>query len=71
MSERTNRVLAKAAGSDLCDCVVVGIRPDGSVYVDGTGTTIASTSLYLSLGQKVVLEAWYLAAAEIKEFENA
>jgi len=61
MSTETTKVLARAAGTPLCDCVVVGIMPGGDVYLDHTGSTIASLMLYLELGKSEALKAWYEA----------
>jgi hypothetical protein len=38
MSAATTKVLATAAGTQLCDCVVIGFTPDGDIHVDWTGT---------------------------------
>lgn len=40
-------VLAKAAGTKLCDCVVIGIEPDGNLYLDWTGSTLSSLILLI------------------------
>lgn len=58
MSAETSRILAEAAGTQLCDVVVIGITPDGSVNVDWTGTTIASLLMFLKLAEREALLAW-------------
>jgi len=50
MSTATTRVLAEAAGTPLCDCVVIGVKPDGSLHIDWTGSTLGSLILYLRQG---------------------
>lgn len=58
MSADTTRVLATATGTPLCDCVVIGVKPDGSIYLDWTGSTLASLLLYLRLAEREALNAW-------------
>lgn len=58
MSAATTRVLAEAAGTPLCDAVVIGVKPDGSIYLDWTGTTLASLLLYLKLAEREAMNAW-------------
>jgi hypothetical protein len=58
MSAETSRILAEAAGTKLCDVVVIGITPDGSVNVDWSGTTIASLLMFLKLAEREALVAW-------------
>lgn len=58
MSAETTRVLASAAGVPLCDVTVIGVKPDGSVYIDWTGTTIASLLLFLELAREEAMAAW-------------
>ena len=58
MSTATTRVLAEAAGTPLCDCVVIGVKPDGSIYLNWTGTTLASLLLYLKLAEREAMNAW-------------
>jgi len=43
MSAATTRILARAAAQPLCDCVVIGVLPNGGgLYLDWNGTTTAS-----------------------------
>jgi len=43
MSAETTKILARAAGQPLCDCVVIGVLPNGGgLYLDWNGTTISS-----------------------------
>jgi hypothetical protein len=58
MSAETTRILADAAGMPLCDVVVIGVTPDGSVNVDWSGTTIASLLMFLKLAEREALMAW-------------
>lgn len=58
MSADTTRVLATAAGTPLCDAVVIGVKPDGSIYVDWTGTTISSLLMFLKLAEQEAMDAW-------------
>ena len=58
MSTATTRVLAEAAGTTLCDCVVIGVKPDGSLHIDWTGSTLGSLILYLRLAEREALNAW-------------
>lgn len=58
MSTATTRVLAEAAGTPLCDCVVIGVKPDGSIYLNWTGATLASLLLYLKLAEREAMNAW-------------
>jgi len=58
MSQATTRVLATAAGTQLCDAVVIGVKPDGSIYVDWTGTTISSLLMFLKLAEQEAMDAW-------------
>lgn len=58
MSAETTRVLAQATGTPLCDCVVIGVKPDGSIYLDWSGTTLGSLLLYLKLAEHEAMAAW-------------
>jgi hypothetical protein len=58
MSAATTKVLATAAGTPLCDCVVIGFTPDGDIHVDWTGTTLASLFLWLKLAEREAMLAW-------------
>lgn len=58
MSVETTKVLATAAGTPLCDVVVIGVKPGGDLYIDWTGTTIASLLLFLELAKSEAMEAW-------------
>ncbi len=43
MSAETTKILARAAAQPLCDCVVIGVLPNGGgIYLDWNGTTTAS-----------------------------
>lgn len=43
MSAETTKILARAAGQPLCDCVVIGVLPNGGgLCLDWNGTTTAS-----------------------------
>jgi hypothetical protein len=58
MSEATTRILAHAAGTPLCDVVVIGVKPGGDLYVDWTGSTLASLFLFLKLAEREAMDAW-------------
>lgn len=58
MSEATTKVLATAAGTPLCDCVVIGVKPGGDLYIDWTGETLASLFLFLKLAEREAMDAW-------------
>ena len=40
-------VLRKATRMDLCDVVVVGMKPDGQLHIDWSGTTVTSLVMFL------------------------
>ncbi len=71
MSAETTRVLANAVGHQLCDVAVIGVKPDGKLFIDWTGSTIASLMLMLRLADREALKAWDEAAANIKKSEAA
>lgn len=58
MSTETTKILANAAGTPLCDVVVIGVKPGGGIYIDWTGTTIASLLLFLELAKQEAMDAW-------------
>ena len=58
MSEATTKVLATAAGTPLCDVVVIGVKPSGELYIDWTGSTLASLLLFLRLAEREAINAW-------------
>lgn len=58
MSAKTTEVLARATGIPLCDVVVIGVKPGGDIYVNWTGSTIASLLLLLKLAEKEAMQAW-------------
>lgn len=58
MSEATTRILASATGTPLCDVVVIGVKPGGDLYIDWTGTTLASLLLFLKLAEREAMNAW-------------
>ncbi len=62
-------VLAKASEHKLCDVVVIGVKPDASLYIDWTGTTIASLIMFLELAKEDAVKAWHTAAVERKGVE--
>ena len=71
MSKETNRVLANASGTPLCDVVVIGVRPNGELYIDHSGTTIASLMLHLRLAEREVLNAWEAGVNMLREEQAA
>lgn len=58
MSTETTKILANATGVPLCDVVVIGVKPGGEIYIDWTGTTIASLLLFLELAKQEAMDAW-------------
>lgn len=58
MSIATTKVLANAAGTPLCDVVVIGVKPGGDLYIDWTGSTLASLLLFLRLAEREAMDAW-------------
>lgn len=58
MSEATTKVLATAAGIPLCDVVVIGVKPGAGLYIDWTGTTVASLIMFLELAKREAMNAW-------------
>lgn len=58
MSTATTKVLATATGVPLCDCVVIGVKPDGTLHIDWTGSTLGSLMLYLRLAEAEAIKAW-------------
>jgi hypothetical protein len=51
-------VIARAADSDLCDVVVIGIKPKGGLYVDWSGTSVASLVLYIEAAKAEAVKAF-------------
>lgn len=67
MSARTTEILAKAAGVPLCDVVVIGIKPDASMHLDWSGSTLASLIMHLELAKAQAIDAWRQAEKEYRE----
>ena len=66
-NKTTNEILARASSQKLCDVVVIGVLPDGGgLYLDWSGSTVASLSLMLSAAQSEVANA-YLDGIKTKE----
>ena len=57
MSAETTKVLAGAVGHQLCDVVVIGVKPDHSLVIDWTGSTIASLLLLLRRAEREAFAA--------------
>lgn len=51
-------VIAKAADADLCDVAIIGIKPKGGMYIDWSGTTVASLILYLEAAKAEAVKAF-------------
>lgn len=46
------RVIERASDVDLCDVVVIGVRPNGGgLYLDWSGSTVTSLLLHLIAAQ--------------------
>lgn len=58
MSQATTEILARATGVQLCDVVVIGVKPDGTLHIDWNGTTLGSLMLFLDLAKREALKAW-------------
>lgn len=58
MSAKTTEILARAAGIPLCDVVVIGVRPGAGLYIDWSGSTIASLIMFLELAKREAMNAW-------------
>lgn len=67
MSAKTTEILARAAGTPLCDVVVIGIRPDASLYCDHSGSTVASFLMLLDLAKAEAIDAWRQAERDYRE----
>ena len=61
MSKPTE-ILAKAASEQLCNVVVIGLRPDRTLYIDHSGTTVASLMMYCDLAKDEAMKAWHEAS---------
>lgn len=70
MSAETTRVLANAAGTSLCDVVVIGVKPDASLLIDYSGS-FSSFLMYLDLAKAQAIEAWREAEKEYREGDVA
>lgn len=66
MSAKTTAMLAEAAGTKLCDLVIIGVRPDASLLIDYSGS-LSSFMLYLELAKAQAIEAWREAEKEYRE----
>lgn len=51
-------VISKAAKADLCDVVVIGIKPKGGLYVDWSGTSVASLVLHIEAAKAEAIKAF-------------
>lgn len=58
MSQATTEILARATGVPLCDVVVIGVKPDGTLHIDWNGTTLGSLVLLLELAKREAMNAW-------------
>lgn len=57
-------VLDKASGMDLCDVVVIGIKPSGGLHIDWSGTTVTSLVMHLEAAKFRAVEEFVKALPE-------
>lgn len=54
-------VLDRASSMDLCDVVVVGLKPSGGLHIDWSGTTVNSLVLHLEAAKARAVEEFIKA----------
>lgn len=71
MSAETTKILARAAGQPLCDCVVIGVLPNGGgLYLDWNGQTVSSLMMMCHAAMHEATEKFIEGINDVKAGEG-